>query len=263
MQRSNPHAYVKNGIKLYYPKAAGEAILYPNISYVIAADGSTATVEVLNDASADYITVKITDKNGAYVAHKFSPVATGDSQVIDTSSLDASCNWTIRVYAGIEPSSQGCDGANSDYCVTVCDPQGASGNTVPEGAQGLYFGIFDNGSTNPLFTDGYVAYGETIDLGTTYTAGDDLILNIVGFGDESLTDPVKKGLTISAVSITGDVTSFTDLTPVTSDGTTSLNPADDVTLDIALAGSYSAVVTLTSTDNAYENYTFTLTWTAV
>jgi len=263
MERANPNAFAKNGIKLYYPKAAGEVTLYPNIQYTVAADGSTTDIEVLNASGADYLTVKITDKNGAYVAYKFDPVANGDTQTVDTSTLDASCNWLIRVYAGIEPTSEGCNSANSDYCLTVCDPKGATGTNIQDGIQALFVELTDNGSTSFEGTEGYVAYGSTVSLGTTYTAGDDLIINLAGWGNALVNEFVKKGIDISAVSITGDVTSFTNNTPLSGDGTASLNFAEDIVLDIALAGSYSVAVVVTSTDNAYPLYKFTLTWTAV
>jgi hypothetical protein len=257
--RANPHAYPKNGIKLYYPKATDEKILYPNIGYTVSADGLTTDIEILNDSSCDYITVKITDKKGVSVSEQFKPVATGDIKSIDTSTLDSSCGWVLRVHAGIDPSTKGCDGAESNYCVEICDPKGATGDTVPAGVQGVFVNLTDNGSTAVNWDElKSIAFGETYNLGA-YGAGDDLQLIVDLFGSATGQDPLKKGYKTFAFSATGDITSST---PVSFPADNTVNQISELVLDITAPGSYTADITFTSNDNAYEVYKFTLNWTA-
>jgi hypothetical protein len=262
MARSNPYALAKNGIKLNYPLATDETILYPNISYVVAADGSTTDVEILNDSGSTYITVKITDKKNNSVTEQFKPVSTGDTATIDTSSLDNGCGWVLRVYAGVDPSSRGCDGAELNYCLEeICDPKGASGDTVPAGLQGVWPFLTDDSSTVINWDETKaLQYNETYDLGA-YAAGDDLALLVDLFGTDAATQDVAlpTGYKTFAFTATGDVTSST---PVTFPADNTVQQIAALVLDITAPGSYSADITFTSNDNAYEVYKFTLTWTA-
>ena len=206
-------------------------------------------------------------ENGVSASEQFKPVATGDTATIDTSELDNGCEWVLRVYAGVVATSpeQNCNSAESDYCVTICSPNGASGDTVPEGAQELFLAFTDGGSTTIEFQEGYNAPGSTLALGE-YTAGDELILTLSGYGDtdtDTSNTPVVKGLTALSVSSTGDVAINTDLTPTTATGLSTLNIADDIVFDISAPGSYSASITVESNDNGYPSYTVNFTWTAV
>lgn len=256
-KRSNPHACPTNAIKLHYSRAADEKIMYANIGYVVASDGSTIDITILNSADADYLKVVIKDKNNKTVNYRFKPaVAQGTTQLY-TSGLDNGCKWTVFVYAAIDGTTAGCDGAKTEYSFEICQPKGASGDTIPVGVQGIFPVLTDNGSTSVNWDPTKViAYGETYDLGA-YSNGDDLLLLVDLYGNATQSEIPHKDYKTFAATATGDVTSATN---VTFPAVNTLRQITALVLETTV-GSKAAEITFTGNDNAYEVYKFTLTWT--
>ncbi len=263
MAEPNPHHVKPSPIDLSFTRATNERIPYFNIGYTVAADGSTVDLEVINASGADFITVKFTDKQNNSKSHTFKPVATGDGFTLDTSALRSDCAWEMRVYGAELGTSAGCDSTKEDYISKLCAPLGASGDTVPSGLQGIWPTITDDGSTQVTWLDNkIIQYEEVFNLttGGDQNVGDDLkiLIDLNASSEVPVTFPV--GYAIYAASITGDViTSVSNPFPQFPPSQQVL----EVELDNTTVGTKSAIVELVTSDNAYPNYEFTLTWTVV
>lgn len=263
MGEPNPHHEIPSGLKFDIARSGRERTPYFNVGYSIDATAAVATLELINTSGSTAIRVRFTDNKNKSASHVFKSKPTGETFALDTSELDANSPWIMLVYGFERGDVSGENATDENYTQDIAAPRSASGDTVPSGLQALYPWIEDNASTSPAFTEEYIPHGSTVALGE-YSAGEDLLIQIAGYGNVAATDGLPAGFVATNLAITGDVVSFVNATPVTaSGGTGGTILAENIALNIVGVGSFSAVFTIYSEDNGYPVYSWTFTWTVV
>jgi hypothetical protein len=237
-----------NGLALYGVQLAGDMHRVPfNLTFSVNAGGTQATIEetVLTGFSVYHMT--IIDQNGNVAEGDIAAVSTPVN--IDTSGLDASSGWMLKVQLE-KPNATNPELAldNGSFAYEVEVPKSAAltfNNQAGEGTPSLKIDgntVADAGSYNA----GSVSVGDVVLLDAT-------ILN---------TETAKNGaFQLDTVTIAGDGSFFAaGITPVLIAPEAESN-AWKILMDTAGAGAKAATLTFTSSRSSNVSYSITINLT--
>jgi hypothetical protein len=154
---TNPYANKSNALQVVGLSKLGDCqpTYYASVSYVVAAGGATTTITPLtgNDSAAlNYYRVEIYDGTNTATA-QLDILNPTNPFVVNTSSLDASANWTLFFY-GSEDGSIGSAACELDYKVELgaIGVAGGSGDTIPASWKNVEILLLLTSSSDANFT---------------------------------------------------------------------------------------------------------------
>ncbi|MCK4883254.1 MAG: hypothetical protein KAS30_00145, partial [Candidatus Diapherotrites archaeon] len=182
---TNPYANQSNALQVIGINKLGDCqpTYYASVSYVVAAGGATTTITPLtgNDSAAlNYYRVEVYDGENTATA-QLDLLNPTNPFVVDTSSLDASANWTLLFY-GSEGGDVNIASCELDYKVDLgaIGVAGGSGNTIPAKWKNVEILLLLTSTSDANFSkfpSGGVAIAanETVDLTKYLATGTQLV----------------------------------------------------------------------------------------
>ncbi len=154
---TNPYANQSNALQVIGINKLGDCqpTYYASVSYVVAAGGATTTITPLtgNDSAAlNYYRVEVYDGENTATA-QLDLLNPTNPFVVDTSSLDASANWTLLFY-GSEGGDVNIASCELDYKVELgaIGVAGGSGDTIPASWKNVEILLLLTSSSDASFT---------------------------------------------------------------------------------------------------------------